>query len=355
MAASSLLLLVTLLAAVSAASAWRPLFPIVQPSVDSLLGVEDKFGAFLVQYGKNYTGSQYLHRLKVFRDNLVKATLNQLNDPGAQHGITQFSDLTEEEFQHYYLGLASAHEPGESIPVAPPLPTGDLPETFDWRDRGAVTPVKNQGMCGSCWAFATTGAIEGAHYVKTGELVSLSEQELVDCDHECDPNFPEACDSGCSGGLPNNALEWIVDKGGLVSEADYPYSGQDGTCKLTDSLTIAAKVDNFSRVAVDEEQIAANLVKFGPLAIGINANYLQTYIGGVTCPLICNRHALNHGVVLVGYGVHGFTPIRLGFKPYWIVKNSWGPHWGEQGYFKICRGKGECGLNTMVSAVIKAE
>lgn len=81
-------------------------------------------------------------------------------------------------------------------------------------------------------------------------------------------------------------------------------------------------------------QIAANLVKFGPLAIGINANYLQTYIGGVTCPLICNRHALNHGVVLVGYGVHGFTPIRLGFKPYWIVKNSWGPHWGEQGYFK---------------------
>lgn len=108
----------------------------------------------------------------------------QLNDPGAQHGITQFSDLTEEEFQHYYLGLASAHEPGESIPVAPTLPTGDLPETFDWRDRGAVTPVKNQGMCGSCWAFATTGAIEGAHYVKTGELVSLSEQELVDCDHE---------------------------------------------------------------------------------------------------------------------------------------------------------------------------
>jgi cathepsin F len=180
--------------------------------------------------------------------------------------------------------------------------------------------------------------------------LSLSEQQLVDCDHECDPEEQGACDSGCNGGLMTTAYEYTLKAGGLELEKDYPYTGRDrGSCKL-DKSKIAASVSNFSVVSLDEDQIAANLVKHGPLSVGINAAYMQTYVGGVSCPYICGRH-LDHGVLLVGYGSAGFAPIRLKNKPYWIVKNSWGEGWGDQGYYKICRGRNVCGVDSMVSTV----
>ncbi|KAJ4966585.1 hypothetical protein NE237_018434 [Protea cynaroides] len=320
---------------------------------DMLLNAEHHFASFKKSFQKNYaTPEEDAFRLGVFKANLRRARRHQLLDPSAVHGITQFSDLTTEEFRQNYLGLKPLRLPADAQ-KAPILPTNDLPTDFDWRDHGAVTQVKDQGFCGSCWSFSTTGALEGANFLATGNLVSLSEQQLVDCDHECDSEEPDSCDSGCSGGLMTSAFEYTLKSGGLMREEEYPYTGTDrGTCKF-DKTKVAAEVANFSVVSLDEDQIAANLVKNGPLAVGINAAFMQTYIGGVSCPYICTRR-LDHGVLLVGYGSEGFSPIRLKKKPYWIIKNSWGGSWGEHGYYKICRGHNVCGVDSMVSTVAAA-
>ncbi|KAL3730793.1 hypothetical protein ACJRO7_027773 [Eucalyptus globulus] len=309
------------------------------------------FSLFKRRFGRSY-GSQEEHdyRFGVFRANLRRARRHQKLDPSAAHGVTQFSDLTPSEFRRTHLGLRRKVKLPKDANEAPILPTQDLPKDFDWRDHGAVTAVKNQGSCGSCWGFSTTGALEGANYLATGKLVSLSEQQLVDCDHECDPEEPGSCDSGCNGGLMNSAFEYTLKAGGLMREEDYPYTGTDrGSCKF-DKSKIAASVANFSVVSLDEDQIAANLVKNGPLAIAINAVFMQTYVGGVSCPYICSKR-LDHGVLLVGYGSAAYAPIRMKEKPYWIIKNSWGENWGENGFYKICRGRNICGVDSMVSTV----
>ncbi|KAH1099067.1 hypothetical protein J1N35_015988 [Gossypium stocksii] len=314
------------------------------------LTAEHHFSLFKARFKKSY-GSEEEHdyRFKVFRANLRRAARHQKLDPSATHGVTQFSDLTPGEFRKRFLGLRRLRLPKDAN-QAPILPTDNLPEDFDWREKGAVTPVKNQGSCGSCWSFSTTGALEGANFLATGKLVSLSEQQLVDCDHECDPEEAGSCDSGCNGGLMNSAFEYTLKAGGVMREEDYPYTGTDrGTCKF-DKSKIVAKVANFSVVSLDEDQIAANLVRNGPLAVAINAVFMQTYIGGVSCPYICSKR-LDHGVLLVGYGSAGYAPIRLKDKPYWVIKNSWGETWGENGYYKICRGRNVCGVDSLVSTV----
>jgi len=208
-------------------------------------------------------------------------------------------------------------------------------DSVDWRQKGAVTPVKNQGACGSCWAFSTTGDVEGTHFLATGNLVSLSEQDLVDCDHNGD--------QGCNGGLPTQAMQSIIDAGGIESEDAYPYEGRDGTCTF-DKSKVAVKISNYTCVAPDEAQMKAFIEKNGPVSIGINANTLQFYMGGIADPfdILCSPKHLDHGVLIVGYGVENS-------KPFWIVKNSWGQGWGEKGYFRIIMGKNKCGLANMVS------
>ncbi|GKU90030.1 hypothetical protein SLEP1_g4081 [Rubroshorea leprosula] len=351
----SLLLLTSLLSSAIASTESFDEDPLIRQVVsdaeDHLLNTEHHFTLFKSKYGKTYT-SQEEHdfRFSIFKANLRRAKRHQLLDPNAVHGVTKFSDLTPSEFHRQFLGLQKLRLPVDAH-KAPILPTNNLPTDFDWRDQGAVTAVKDQGACGSCWSFSATGALEGAHYLATGELVRLSEQQLVDCDHECDPEEYGACDSGCNGGLMTTAFEYTLKVGGLVKEEDYPYTGTDGgPCKF-DKSKIAASVSNFSVVSLDEDQIAANLVMNGPLAVGINAVFMQTYIGGVSCPYICSRNLLDHGVLLVGYASAGYAPIRFKDKPFWIIKNSWGENWGENGYYRICRGRNICGVDSMVSTV----
>ncbi|KAJ8762202.1 hypothetical protein K2173_007358 [Erythroxylum novogranatense] len=317
---------------------------------DHLLNAEHHFAAFKTKFGKTYSSpEEHDYRFSVFKANLRRARRHQVMDSSAVHGVTKFSDLTPREFRRQFLGLRRLRLPADAH-KAPILPTSDLPTDFDWRDHGAVTNIKDQGSCGSCWSFSATGALEGAHFLATGELVSLSEQQLVDCDHECDPEEYGACDSGCNGGLMTTAFEYTLKAGGLEREEDYPYTGTDrSTCKF-DKTKIAASASNFSVVSVDEDQIAANLVKNGPLSVGINAMFMQTYIGGVSCPYICSR-SQDHGVLLVGYGSAGYAPIRFKEKPFWIIKNSWGENWGENGYYRICRSRNICGMDSMVSSV----
>ncbi|XP_068746743.1 cathepsin L-like [Montipora capricornis] len=304
--------------------------------------VEETFRKFIVQHKKPYLNDkdEYAKRFAIFQENLVKARKMQDMDRGsAKYGVTVFSDLTEEEFKKYY------RMPGWGKPLyemkEAEIPKGDIPTAFDWRDKGAVTAVKNQGMCGSCWAFSTTGNIEGQWKIKKGQLVSLSEQELVDCDK---------VDQGCEGGLPANAYKQIIKLGGLEAEKEYPYEGADESCKFKKSEAVVY-INSSVSISSDESKMAAWLVANGPISIGINANMMQFYLGGIAHPwkMFCDPSELDHGVLIVGYGV------KKGWfddTPYWIIKNSWGESWGEEGYYLIYRGDGCCGLNTMCTSAV---
>ncbi|WCJ19261.1 Papain family cysteine protease [Euphorbia peplus] len=315
---------------------------------------EANFKMFMVKYNKAYSSrDEYIRRLGIFAGNLIRAVEHQALDPTAVHGVTQFMDLSEEEFHRMYTGVVPMMQNARDDHTnrVSFLDARELPRSFDWREKGAVTRVKMQGACGSCWAFSTTGAIEGANFIATGKLLNLSEQQLVDCDHVCDIREKDVCDNGCGGGLMTNAYRYLMEAGGLEEETSYPYTGKRGECKFHPDK-IAVKVANFTNIPIDEDQIAAHLVHHGPLAVGLNAMFMQTYIGGVSCPLICGKKWINHGVLLVGYGAKGYSILRFGFRPYWIIKNSWGEKWGEKGYYKLCRGHGMCGINTMVSSAV---
>ncbi|KAL6552836.1 putative cysteine protease rd19d [Orobanche hederae] len=245
-----------------------------------LLGTagELRFKNFMAEYGKQYpTRSEYLHRLGIFAENLIRAAEHQAMDPTAIHGVTQFSDLSEEEFEGMYMGMKGGGDGVMSAGVvaAAEIEVRNLPENFDWREKGAVTDVKMQGTCGSCWAFSTTGAIEGANFIATGKLLNLSEQQLVDCDHTCDAKEKNACDDGCSGGLMTNAYKYLIEAGGIEEESLYPYTGKRGKCNFRPEK-VAVKITNFTTIPINENQIAAYLVRHGPLSVwpecGVHAN-----------------------------------------------------------------------------------
>lgn len=202
-----------------------------------------------------------------------------------------------------------------------------LPAAVDWVSKGAVTAVKDQGQCGSCWSFSATGALEGANFIKSGSLVSLSEQQLVDCDK---------VSAGCGGGLMDNAFKY-VQVHGLAAEADYAYKAVAGTCSPTGVALAPAQVRGLVDLPVGDEAALANAVAAQPVSVAIQADQLsfQFYKSGVLTGE-CG-HQLDHGVLLVGYGVDGGVP-------YWKIKNSWGAKWGEGGYIRIQKGVGKCGV-----------
>ncbi|XP_043480453.1 uncharacterized protein LOC122510104 [Leptopilina heterotoma] len=304
------------------------------------------FQDFVQSFQKVYTNnSEKQKRFKIFQQNLKTIDeLRRLEQGTGEYGVTMFADLSHEEFRSTYLGLRpDLHNENEiPFPMAK-IPDVELPSEFDWTTKGAVSEVKDQGSCGSCWAFAVTGNIEGQYAIKHGKLVSLSEQELLDCDK---------LDEGCNGGLPDSAYRAIESLGGLELESDYPYDAEVETCQFKKSK---AKVQVASAVNItsNETQMAQWLIENGPIAIGINANAMQFYMGGISHPpkFLCNPKNLDHGVLIVGYGVHTY-PIFKKTLPYWKIKNSWGPRWGEKGYYRVYRGGSTCGLNQMASSSV---
>ncbi|CAF0800476.1 unnamed protein product [Adineta steineri] len=283
-------------------------------------------------------------RFQIFKDNLNRIEeLNEKEEGTAIYGITHLSDLNEEEFTQYYLNerlSLSKHVSKAPASVKDPLQVS--PEAFDWRNHSAVTDVKNQGQCGSCWAFSVTGNIEGVWKVKKGDLIPLSEQELVDCDK---------VDEGCNGGFMTDAYGQIINMSGLMTEADYKYEGKQHDQCLLDKTKIKVNIDGYLNITSDENEMAEWLANNAPISIGLNANMMQFYFRGIAHPhrTFCNPQGLNHGVLLVGYGVEVKSSKSI---PYWIIKNSWGPHWGEKGYYRLYRGDGTCGVNLMCSSAI---
>jgi len=308
----------------------------------------EDFQAFMTTYNKQYkNAAETAQRFEIFKNN--KARIAQLNQQGAgrtKFAINKFADLTKEEFKASRLSKVHAQRTPD-MPVADDLDVSAIPDSFDWRDKGAVTAVKDQGQCGSCWAFSATGNMEGQWFLAGHTLTSLSEQNLVDCDHECMTYEGEqSCDAGCDGGLQPNAYHYVISNSGIDTEASYTYEGVDDTCRFK-AASVGATFSNWTMISQDETQMAAYLVANGPIAIAADAEEWQFYFGGVFY-IPCGTE-LDHGILIVGYGTE--TDIFGQTMPFWIIKNSWGEDWGEDGYIRVERGDGLCGVNLFASSI----
>lgn len=272
--------------------------------------------------------------------------LNREEKGTAKYGVTKFADLSPEEFEKLVGTRPEMADENEinSHRITVDLDDEELPSTFDWRDKGAVTEVKDQGFCGSCWAFSVTGNIEGQNKLKRGQLISLSEQELVDCDKK---------DSGCGGGFMVNAYQSVKELGGLETESDYPYDGylSEG-CSYNKSL-VKVTIDSYVVLPKNETQMAQWLVKNGPISVGLNAGAMQFYMRGISHPWrwTCSPKKMNHGVLIVGYG-EGTSRWSKKVLPYWIIKNSWGSSYGRKGYYLLYRGDNSCGINSYATSAV---
>ncbi|KAG5674436.1 hypothetical protein PVAND_004407 [Polypedilum vanderplanki] len=306
------------------------------------------FNNFITKYNRKYANElEHKMRMRIFKKNLHKIEMLNKHEQGtAKYGITEFADLTEKEYLHKTgLRVRERHENELENPIAHIPEVEDLPTEFDWRDKSAVTSVKNQGNCGSCWSFSVTGNIEGLHAIKTGKLEAYSEQELLDCD---------TTDNACNGGYMDDAFKAIEKIGGLELEDEYPYQARKQKKCLFNATMSHVKVKGVVDLPKgDEIAMQKFLVSTGPISIGINANAMQFYRGGVSHPwkVLCRKSNLDHGVLIVGYGIKEY-PMFNKTLPYWTIKNSWGPKWGEQGYYRVYRGDNSCGVAEMASSAV---
>jgi C1A family cysteine protease len=309
--------------------------------------LNETFSTFLQfnqYYNKKYDNDEHFrHRYSIFEENFNK--INKHNSEGHSWTmeLNQFADLTSSEFKtktrcydNPIPNLYTPHLKFNSDNIK------DIPSEWDWTEKGAVTPVKDQAQCGSCWAFSTTGSVEGAYFLSSGNLVSLSEQQLVDCSSSFG-------NQGCGGGLYTNSFEYI-HQNGICKESDYKYTARDGKCKKCSTVT---KVDSFVDVTPNSEEDLLKAVSQQPVSVAIEADQsvFQFYSSGVMDSTSCGTN-LDHGVLLVGWG-------ESDGKPYWKVKNSWGSSWGDDGYILLARNvektEGQCGIAMMASyPVIKS-
>merc|ERR1712142_727518 len=295
---------------------------------------------FKLKYGKNLlTGQEHDARKSIFANNLKFIEKHNAEHALGLHtytvGINQFADLTNEEFVQQFTGFKAM----DDLPESAVEIVGDRADSIDWRQMGAVTPVKNQGQCGSCWAFSTTGTIEGAYHKKTGKLVSLSEQNLMDCSRQ---NY------GCNGGNPYLALMFTISQGGIDTEESYPYEMRQGQCRF-DENNIGATITGAKRIIQgSEEDLQKAIGEIGPVSVAIDAAHpsFQMHHSGVYQEPYCSSYRLDHGVLAVGYGTENG-------QDYYIVKNSWGEQWGSDGYIKMARNQDNmCGIATMACYAI---
>jgi C1A family cysteine protease len=307
--------------------------PLIRISSDSI-ALEDRpylFKAWMEKYDKSYNVDEHHYRFNIWSKSYDAVNAHNAKGLSWQLETNMFADLTNEEFAALHLGYN--YDPNRVRNVVR-LDETSTPAGVDWRKKGAVTGVKDQGSCGSCYTFSSTGALEGLYFIKKGTLVSLSEQQLLDC-------TSSSGNQGCSGGLMDNCFKYTQSKG-IEKEADYGYTGKAGTCAYSASKTVYKNTAYADVTANDFTQLRV-AVKAQPVSVAVEADQdaWKLYKSGIISDN-CGT-TLDHGVLAVGYGSN-----------YWIVKNSWGASWGESGYLRIAsgsqnNGSGVCGINSDAS------
>ncbi|KAJ4823870.1 hypothetical protein Tsubulata_030319 [Turnera subulata] len=319
----------------------------ISSSSSSSPNISELFETWCKEHGKTYASpEEKQYRLGVFEDNYDFVTKHNTGaNSNYALSLNGFADLTHHEFKATRLrGLSAAYLNVERPNLQMPDFVGDVPASVDWRKQGAVTQVKDQGSCGACWSFSATGAIEGINKIVTGSLVSLSEQELVDCD--------KSYNNGCDGGLMDYAYQFVIDNHGIDNEEDYPYVARENTCNKEKLKRHVVTIEKYIDVPPNNERKLMEAVAKQPVSVGIcgSERAFQLYSKGIfTGP--CST-SLDHAVLIVGYGSENGVD-------YWIVKNSWGTRWGMNGYIHLQRNSGNsqglCGINMLPSYPVKTK